>query len=83
MAQDFLVAVDVAQERLERPHPLPQPLGDVRPFLAAEHVRQHVAGPGFAPGSVVLGKIERDAQLAHRRFHALVDPLQFIARQTG
>ncbi len=80
-AEDFLRAVDVMEEHLERPQALADPGGKSVPFPGGKNLWKQVAVPRPAAPRAVAGGVETDAHLAHGGLQALVHALQIAAIQ--
>jgi hypothetical protein len=58
VCDDGLLRIDVAQERVQRPGPLPEALAELRPFVGGHHSRHEVDRKQL--GAALAGNAERD-----------------------
>ncbi len=80
-AQDIAAVIDVAQEHVERAHPLLQALFEDGPFLRRHDPRDHVEGnqPFLGLGVAIDGK--GDADPAEQQFRLLAAIFQGVRRR--
>ena len=80
-AQDVAAVIDVAQEHIERAHPLLQAFFKERPFLGRHDPRDHVEGdqPFLGFGVAIDGK--GDADPAEQQFGLLAAIFQRVRRR--
>ena len=77
------VAIDIAQEKIERQNALSQPTLDAFPFLVGDDARQQIGGNDPFGGAVVVIDGEGDALVQEALLARLLAADQFFQRQGG
>ena len=79
--QDLRAAVDVGQERVQRPHPLRQARLDVRPLARRDDARHRIERERPLGALRVPVHRERDALIAEGQIQQLMPPPEFLHAQ--